>query len=312
MRISLFLSAFAVSLITLTAPVQALQLSAGLKPVVVPQGQLDPIRRAMHETPDWKLIEPHLPDPATAPIDLLEMQGDLLRVRRFPEDALDYYNYALGRGGDQADLYNKIGITQMELGNTSVARAYFQHVIKIKRKDPQGWNNLGAAEFMGHNFSGAIQCYHHAIRINKKYAVSHSNLGLVYIEQKDFSSAKSELTLALKLDPQIFQHNSSAGVSLHTMSAADRANFCFQMAKVYARAGDEAEMLHQLQTASEAGMDIRYEMSNDRDLTRYVNDPRLLELVRIAKSLRDTRGLHSSTVASALPPAASANQEVQR
>ena len=266
----------------------------------------------MHETSDWKLIEPHLPDPTTASIEILEMQGDLLRVRRFPEDALDFYKYALDRGGDQAALYNKIGITQMELGNTGVARAYFQNVTKMKRKDPQAWNNLGAAEFMGHNYTGAIQCYHHAIRLNKKYAVSHSNLGLVYIEQKDFSSAKSELTLALKLDPQIFQHNSSAGVSLHTMSAADRANFCFQMAKVYARSGDETEMLHQLQTASEAGMDIRYEMTNDRDLIRYVNDPRLVEVVRIAKSLREGRGPHSSTVATALPPAASANQELQR
>jgi tetratricopeptide (TPR) repeat protein len=262
------------------------------------------LRELAHQSPDWKLIEPHLPDPATAPAATLEMQGDLLRVRRFPDDALDYYNYALQRGGDRGDLFNKIGVTQMELGNTSLARAYFDRVLKMRKKDPQAWNNMGAVEFINRNYSGAIICYKRAIKLNKKFAVSHSNLGLAYIEQKDFASAKKELALALKLDPQIFEHNSSAGVSLHTMSASDRANFCFQMAKVYARAGNEAEMLHQLQTASEAGMDVRYQMSSDRDLAPYVNDPRVVELVMVAKSLRE--GRLTRTVASALPPAQAA------
>jgi tetratricopeptide (TPR) repeat protein len=234
---------------------------------------------------------------------VLEIQGDLLRVRRFPEDALDYYNYALERGGDRAELFNKMGITQMELGNIPVAKAYFERVIKLRKKDPQAWNNLGAVQFSEHNYSGAILCYRRAIKLNKKYAVSHSNLGLAYIEQKDLSAAKNELSLALQLDPQIFEHNSSAGVSLHTMSASDRANFCFQMAKVYARSGNEEAMLHQLQTASEAGMDVRGEMSDDHDLAAYRNDPRVLDLVKVAKSLRESK-VARSTVATALPAAA--------
>ena len=294
MRLPLLLSASAVSMLVLSAPTFA---QSKIEPGPTPVS----LRQLAHQSPDWQLIKPHLPDPATAPAATLEMQGDLLRVRRFPDDALDYYNYAVQRGGDQAQLFNKIGVTQMELGNTSVARAYFQHVLKLRKKDPQAWNNMGAVEFMNHNYGGAVICYKRAIRLNKKFAVSHSNLGLAYIEQKDFASAKDELTLALKLDPHIFEQNSAAGVSLHTMSASDRANFCFQMAKVYARAHDEAEMLHELQTASEAGMDVRYEMSSDHDLAPYTNDPRVVELVLVAKSLRE--GRLTRTVASALPPA---------
>ena len=60
-------------------------------------------------------------------------------------------------------------------------------------------------------------------------------------------------------------------------------------------------MLHELQTASEAGMDVRYEMSSDRDLAPFVNDPRVVELVMVAKSLRE--GRMTRTVASAMPPA---------
>lgn len=249
------------------------------------------------------MIAPHLPDPATAAPEILEVQGDLLRVRRFPEDALDYYGYAMKRGGDAPTLLNKIGVTELEMGNTAVARAYFEHVVKLRRNEPQTWNNLGAVQFMDRNYPAAIKSYKRAIKLNKKFAVSHSNLGMAYIEEKDYPSAKSEFMTALKLDPQIFQHAGSSGVSLHMLTSTDRATFCFQMAKVYARMGNEPEMLHSLETAAEAGYEVKYEMSKDSTLVRYINDPRVVHLLLVAKSLRESR-LARSSVADALPPAA--------
>ncbi len=302
MRLPQLLTLSAFFLLLLQLPVQS-------QSTPLPKATLDYLRISAHESPDWKLIEPHLPDPATAPVAMLETQADLLRVRRFPDDALDYYNYALQRGGDQAEIFNKIGITQMELGNAGVAKAYFQQVLKVHPKDPQAWNNLGAVQFMARDYGGAIHSYRHAIKLNKKYAVSHSNLGLAYVEQKDYVSAKHELLLAIKLDPEIFNHVSSSGATLHMMTAGDRANFCFQMAKVYARMGNEPEMLHQLQTASEAGMDIRSKMAEDDDLGRFTKDPRVAEVILVAKSLRDGRMVRN--LASVLPPATTAVPEVR-
>ena len=60
----------------------------------------DATRRSSQD-PQWLAVKPHLPDPATASADKLEMAGDVLRARRFPEDALDYYQYALRRGGKE-------------------------------------------------------------------------------------------------------------------------------------------------------------------------------------------------------------------
>ena len=262
----------------------------------------DTDRAAAHASPDWKLIEPHLPDPETSSADILETQGDLLRVRRFPEDALDYYGYAIKRGGEPAELMNKIGITELEIGNTRLARAFFDRVVKMRRTDPQAWNNLGAVEFLDRNYGGALRNYKRAIKLDKHAAVSHSNLGMAYVELKDLPSANKEFALALKLDPGIFQHNSSAGVALHMLSAQDRANFCFEMAKVYAHIGNEAEMIHQLEMASEAGLDVQYEMSKSQDLTKYIKDPRVVRLVMVAKTLRASRNA-GSNVATALPPA---------
>src|ERR1700679_1299535 len=106
------------------------------------------LRELRHQDPEWMMVKPHLPDPATASPEKLEMAGDVLRARRFPEDALDYYNFALQKGSKDKDtgLINKLGVTELEMRNTVAARIYFQRVVRLKRKDAQGWNNLGAVE----------------------------------------------------------------------------------------------------------------------------------------------------------------------
>jgi tetratricopeptide (TPR) repeat protein len=67
----------------------------------------------------------------------------ILRARRFLEDARDYYKYALARGGNSASLTNKLGLTELEMRNVQLARAYFQRAVKMSKRDPEAWNNLG-------------------------------------------------------------------------------------------------------------------------------------------------------------------------
>ncbi len=74
----------------------------------------DAMRELRHQDPQWDSVKTHLPDPATATAEQLELVGDVLRARRFPEDALDYYIYALKKGGSPVMLMNKIGVTQFE------------------------------------------------------------------------------------------------------------------------------------------------------------------------------------------------------
>src|SRR5271168_850778 len=78
---------------------------APLSPAENTGGQQNPtaadMRELRHQDPQWQSVKLHLPDPATATAQQLETVGDVLRARRFPEDAIDYYNYALQRGGDE-------------------------------------------------------------------------------------------------------------------------------------------------------------------------------------------------------------------
>jgi tetratricopeptide (TPR) repeat protein len=262
----------------------------------------DAARAAAHASPDWALVEPHLPDPKTASPQVLETEADVLRARRFPEDALDYYGYAIERGGDIPVLLNKIGVTELEIGNAAIAREFFQRAVKMHKNDAQAWNNLGAVDFLDKEYLGAARSYKRAIKLDKRSAVSHSNLGLTYVQLKDYDSARRELAFALKLDPAIFQHSSGAGVSLHMLSTGDRAEFALEMAKVYARSGNETEMIHSLGMAAESGMDVQFEMGKDHDLAPFVHDPRIIQIVETAKSLRD-RNKGKTNIAAALPPA---------
>jgi tetratricopeptide (TPR) repeat protein len=240
-----------------------------------------------HEDPQWPSIRAHLPDPATATPEKLEIAADVLRARRFPENALDYYTDALKRGADEVEILNKMGVTELEIGNHEIARAFFQRVVHVKRKNPDGWNNLGAVEYLEGQNGSAISDYKKAIKLNKKSASFHSNLGTVYFQTKDFESARKEFDAALKIDPDLMVHRGGAGgITMRMLSPADHARFCYELARLYAQRGDVANMLHYLTTASEGGFDVLEAMVHDDLLEQYRKDPRVLLLVHNAEAIR--------------------------
>jgi tetratricopeptide (TPR) repeat protein len=247
------------------------------------------LRQIQHQDPQWELVKPHLPDPDTASAAKLELAGDILRARRFQEDALDYYRYALNSGGDQIKLLNKMGVTEMELRQFRLAHLLFQKVVQLKKNGAEGWNNLGATEYLEGHYGGAISDYKRAIKLNKKSAVFHSNLGTAYFDQKEYDRARQQYDIALTLDPQMFEHQGGSGITAHMLSPEDHARYCYEMARLYAQKGDEDNMLHFLTTASEAGFDVLRAMGDDSLLQKYRKDPRVLLMVQNAKALRDNR-----------------------
>jgi tetratricopeptide (TPR) repeat protein len=249
-----------------------------------------PTRDEMHQTDQWKEIERHLPDPATATPQALEQQGDILRARRFPEDAMDYYRHALARGGKVPSLMNKLGLTELEMRNVELARSYFQRAVKLDNKDGEAWNNLGAVEFIDGQPTPAISHYKRAIKLNKREAVFHANLATAYFGVKDYRGGRREMATALKMDPRVFDRNEGfGGVAAHVLSSDDRARFSFEMARMYAGDGLEDHMIHSLAMASEAGMNVQREMRKDPVLAKFEFDPRVVVLVHNAQELRAGR-----------------------
>ena len=252
-------------------------------PVAVPASEA---RNLRHQSPQWLAVVGHLPDRATADPKQLEMAADVLRARRLPEDAVEFYTAALDRGGDPGHLFNSIGITELELQHLSAAHIYFERVVKLRKKSADAWNNLGATEYLGKNYGGAIKDYKRAIGLDKEKAAFHSNLATAYFEKNDMEQARRQYAIALQMDPELFQHGSGSGVVAHVLSPQNRAKFCLEMAKLMLSRKDHAATMHWLAMASEGGMDLSDVLAKDPVLSALVKDPDVGILIANARALQ--------------------------
>jgi tetratricopeptide (TPR) repeat protein len=264
-------------------------------------------RAAFHQDPQWQAIAPHLPDPKTGSAAQLELAADVLRARRFPEDSLDYYGYAIARGGPVSELLNKMGIVRLELRQNALAHELFQQAVRAHKKDASGWNNLGVTEYMDKRYKSAINDYERAAKIDKTSATYHSNLGMAYFESKDMESARTQFAKALLLDPHAFDRRDSGGTTAQIVGTENYSKLCFEMAKIYARNKNDAATLLWLAKATEAGYDTKGEMREDIALQPYMKDPRVLLMLKNAQQMR-MRSVAVSAPTQSLGPGSSPDQ----
>ena len=239
-----------------------------------------------HANPEWANIAAHLPDPANASAPTLESAADVLRARRYPQDAYQFYGAALARGGDARVLLEKMGITCLEMQQITLARTVFQRAVSLNRKNAAGWNNLGAADFVLHDMGGAIHAYKRALKLQKSSAVFHSNLALAYFDTRQTKSARSELATALRLDPDLLQKKNEGGYTAQVLASQNYSEICFEMARIYATQGNTEAALDWLTKAGDRGFDVRAAMDGDPVLRVLLTDPRVIVLLKNTEVLR--------------------------
>ncbi len=249
-----------------------------------------------HNTQEWAIVAPHLPDPVTSSPDKLETAADVLRARRFPADAITFYKASMINGGNRGRLLKKQGVVYLEMQQGLLARLCFQQAVRLNKKDPEAWNNMGASDFMLGNPRGSISEYKHAVKLNKNSAVYHSNLALAYFEVRDGSSARTELARAFAIDPEVMHHSDTGGYNLQVLASQHYAEICFEMARVYAAQGDAETAINWLTKASERGFDIRSNMRGDALLEPLLHDTR----VKLLLANNDQR--HSKDLTKLKPP----------
>lgn len=263
------------ALITATAAQAPNQ--AALQPQTAPAAVTE---SASHNSEEWALIAPHLPDPLHASPERLEMAGDVLRARKFPEDALTFYQAAVNRGGVTNRLLKKEGVVHLELQHGLMAHLCFKQAVKFNKRDSEAWNNLGAADFMLGNAFSAVSEYKHAVKLNRESAIFRSNLSLAYFEVHDGRGARRELARAFALDPEVLHHSDTGGYNLQVLGSAHYAEICFEMARVYAAQGDRSSAINWLTKAAERGFDVRAAMQGDALLRPYLDDDRVRTMLR--------------------------------
>jgi len=217
--------------------------------------------------------------PAGATAADLEERGDTLRAEKSYLDALDYYRAALAKKPNNAQLYNKIGINELQMARFNEARKDFERAIKIDGKFADAHNNLGVIYYLQKKYGTAIKRYEEAIKLREDSASFYSNLGAAYFSKKDYVKASLAYNQALQLDPEIFERTSHSGVLAQMSSPEDRAHFYYVLAKLYAKSGIADRSLQYLRRAMEEGYKGIDDVYKDSEFAGLRKDPRFTELM---------------------------------
>jgi tetratricopeptide (TPR) repeat protein len=218
------------------------------------------------------------PPAANASAEELDARGDELRGQKAYLDALDYYRAALAKK-PSASLYNKAGITELELRRDKESTRDFERAVKFDHQFADAWNNLGVGWYLQQKYGRAIKEYEKAIKLKPDVASFYNNLGAAYYGRKEWEHATLAYGRALQLDPDIFERTSRTGVTAQLPSPEERARFEYLIAKLYAKQGDSDHALEYLRRAMEEGYPGINDVYKDSDFEGLRKDNRFAQLM---------------------------------
>ena len=243
-----------------------LMLIAGLLIYASPYGRTDP-------TPN-----PAANDQQTG-AQKAEERGDLARLHENYSLAAAYYQAALRVSRQDATLYNKLGIVQLQQNSRGAARKNFTLALKYDPKLISAVNNLGAVALLDRKYKLAAGYFKQALAMDETVAATHLNLAEAWMGQGETDRAMTEYGRALELDADILSGN-QGGVIAQVATPEQRARIAFLIAKSYMKRGNIDGALDSLRKAK----DLRYadlaKVYSDPVFTTLWDDPRLAKIVK--------------------------------
>ncbi len=217
-----------------------------------------------------------------------ESRGDALRSQKDYAAAAEAYSDALRAAPKNPLLWNKLGMTELQIGagaqgneriqHFNQARTDFERAVKLKSDYAEAVNNIGVVYYQQGDYRKAIARYKRALAIRDS-ASFHSNLGSVYFAQKKLPLAMTEYLTAFRLDPEVFERSSATGLTGRVSRPEDRAKYAFLLARMYAQVGDVDHALGQIRTALENGYKELDPLYNDQEFAAVRKDPRFTQLM---------------------------------
>ena len=209
----------------------------------------------------------------------LEKAGDLCRLHRDYEGVIQYFREAVHRERKSATLRNKLGLAELQTGQSDPARADFEAAAKLNPKFADAFNNIGAVYYMESKPGPAAKYFKKAVALDETRATFHLNLGAAWFNQKKFEPAINEYTRALELDPQVLEEHSRNGVTAQVNNTEERGKFYYMLAKIQAKRGDLDDCLLCLKKAKENGYRELANVYKEEEFSKLWSDERLTQLV---------------------------------
>jgi len=210
---------------------------------------------------------------------LEEEKGDLARMHDNYASAVSHYLNALRVNRQSAELYNKLGIADLKLGERGLARKDFSRSVKL---DPQLFspvNNLGVVELLDKKYKSAIGHFKQALALDESNAHTHINLAEAWMGRGEINHAMTEYARALELDADVLS-SSPDGIQAQVVTEGQRARVSFMIAKMYMKRGNLDGALEYLRRARDLHYPDLHNVYKDPDFTALWNDPRLAKIVK--------------------------------
>jgi tetratricopeptide (TPR) repeat protein len=199
------------------------------------------------------------PPPAGASALQLEQTADILRARKDYSQSLTYLRAAIRHDPNNAVLFNKCGIVEIQINDLPAARVDLKKALKLNPKYAEARNNMGVTYYMERNYKKAIKEYSKAIELRADLASFYANRGTAWFARKQVDLATKEYAQALQIDPEVLINSSQGGIAAQISSPEDRAEYTYVLAKLYAKHGDIDHSIEFLRKAKE----LRYVHMND-------------------------------------------------
>jgi tetratricopeptide (TPR) repeat protein len=225
------------------------------------------------------------PDPNATGQDKLssariaEEKGDLARAHKDYELALSYYRTALRTDRQNALIYNKMGVSELQLHEYSTARKFFVQAVKYDPRNFAALNNLGTVAYLDKKYKSAVNYLKQALALNESSASAHLNLAEAWMGLGEIDRSMTEYTRALELDADVLTSN-PGGIQAQVITPEQRARVSFLIAKAYAKRGNIEGALEYLRRAKDGRYADMAKVYTDQEFAALWQDPRLAKIVK--------------------------------
>lgn len=208
-----------------------------------------------------------------------EVKGDLARIHSDYNSAVSYYMTAFRTDRQNAVLYNKLGIAELQLRERGPARKHFAQALKYDPHFVSAINNLGAVAFLDKKYKFAVNYLKQALALDESNASTHLNLAEAWMGLGDSDRAMTEYARALELDADILT-NTQEGIQAQVSTPEQRARVSYLIAKAYAKRGNVEGALEYLRRAKEGRFSDLARVYTDQEFAALWPDPRLGKIVK--------------------------------
>ena len=208
-----------------------------------------------------------------------EMKGDLERVHNNYHLAISYYESALRTAPKNPEILNKLGISELKIGERGSARKHFAQAVKADPRNVSALNNLGACYYLDKKYKNAIKYLKQSLELDESSAPAHLNLAEAWMGMGEIDRAMIEYARAIELDADVL-NESEAGVSARVSTPEQRARVNFLIAKAFAKRGNIDGALEYLKRAKDGRFPELSRVYKEQEFAVLWTDPRLEKIVK--------------------------------